>query len=79
MGKLKSESLKRTYNIFSLIIFLVFSLFIVSCSSDTKTNPAETPGTPVKVASPSEKSLTDYMGFNANTVFMKKEIVRSTF
>lgn len=79
MGKLKLESLRRPYNIFSLIIFLVFSLFIVSCSSDTKTNPAETPGTPVKVASASEKSLTDYMSFNANTVFMKKEIVRSTF
>lgn len=73
------EATRQLQSIFSLIIFFVFSLFIVSCSSDTKTTSAETPGTPVIVASPSETSLTDYMSFNANTVFMKKEIVRSTF
>ncbi|AFH47887.1 RND family efflux transporter protein [Ignavibacterium album JCM 16511] len=76
---LRWQNLKRSYNFFSLIIFLTLSLFIVACSSDTKTTPTETAGTPVKVANPAETSLIDYMSFNANTVFMKKEIVRSTF
>lgn len=62
-----------------IIILFIFSALIISCSSEPKTNSAETTGTPVKVASPSIVSMTDYMSFNANTVFMKKEIVRSTF
>ncbi|MBK6912897.1 MAG: HlyD family efflux transporter periplasmic adaptor subunit [Ignavibacteriales bacterium] len=76
---LPEKSTNQSQNFFSLIIFLIFSIFIVSCSSDTKTTPTKTLGTPVKVANPSESSLTDYMSFNATTFFMKKEIVRSTF
>ncbi|MCA2004470.1 MAG: efflux RND transporter periplasmic adaptor subunit [Ignavibacterium sp.] len=72
---------KAVYSI--KIIFIVLTLvpffFLASCSSDPKTNSAEAIGTPVKVASPTVSSMTDYMSFNANTVFMKKEIVRSTF
>ncbi len=75
----EGDSPKQSQSIFSLIIFLVFSIFIVSCSSDTKTTSTEPLGTPVKVANPSVSSLTDYMSFNANTTFLKKEIVRSTF
>lgn len=64
--------------IFTVLTFVSFSL-LTSCSSDPKSNSAETIGTPVKVASPTISSMIDYMSFNANTVFMKKEIVRSTF
>ncbi|MGQ9846603.1 MAG: efflux RND transporter periplasmic adaptor subunit [Bacteroidales bacterium] len=62
-----------------MIIFFAFSIFLIACSSDTKTTVTKTLGTPVKVANPTESALTDYMSFNANTVFMKKEVVRSTF
>ena len=70
---------KQSQNILWLIILFTFSTFLIACSNDTKTAAIETLGTPVKVANPSESALTDYMSFNANTVFMKKEIVRSTF
>lgn len=65
-------------NIFIVLILFVLPL-IVSCSGDPKATSADSAGTPVKVALPSTASMTDYMSFNANTVFMKKEIVRSTF
>ncbi|MEW6005259.1 MAG: HlyD family efflux transporter periplasmic adaptor subunit [Stygiobacter sp.] len=62
-----------------IMILFIFSIFVISCSSDPKTTTVDTVGTPVKIVTPSVSSLTEYMSFNANTVFMKKEIVRSTF
>ncbi|WP_337873356.1 HlyD family efflux transporter periplasmic adaptor subunit [Ignavibacterium sp.] len=70
---------KQTQKILWLIILFIFSTLLISCSSDKKTNSNDSPGTPVKAANPSLSSLTDYITFNGNTVFLKKEIVRSTF
>ncbi|MFA3782024.1 efflux RND transporter periplasmic adaptor subunit [Melioribacteraceae bacterium 4301-Me] len=76
---LQRRNPKQSQNFLLLITLLILLIFIVSCSSDTKTTQTEILGTPVKVANPSKASLTEYMSFNANTVFLKKEIVRSTF
>ncbi len=70
---------KQAQSILWLFILFIFSTFLIACSSDTKSTATEILGTPVKVSNPSTLSLTEYMSFNANTVFMKKEIVRSTF
>lgn len=70
---------KQSINIWWKVILFIFSILITSCSSDKKTNPNDSLGTPVIAANPSLTSLTGYITFNANTVFLKKEIVRSTF
>lgn len=74
-----NKAMKQTRNILMLIVLLFFLTFFTSCSNDKKTNTDVSLGTPVKVANPSISTLTDYISFNANTVFLKKEIVRSTF
>ncbi len=76
---LQKKSLKQFQNFLLLIILFIISIFVVSCSSDSKSTALDSVRTPVKVATPSVSTLTEYMSFNANTVFMKKEIVRSTF
>lgn len=63
----------------TLALSLSLLLFFISCSKDSKTNANMPIGTPVKVSNPFITSLTEYMNFNASTVFMRKEIVRSTF
>lgn len=63
----------------SFLSLLIITIFFISCSSDKKNDQSITSGTPVVVTSPLKVSLTDYMSFNANTTFLKKEIVRSTF
>ncbi|MCL5990991.1 MAG: efflux RND transporter periplasmic adaptor subunit [Bacteroidetes bacterium] len=60
-------------------ILISITVFIVSCSSNKKQDTVVTSGTPVKIANPYITTLTNYMSFNANTIFLKKEIVRSTF
>ena len=55
-------------------------IVIISCSSDNKTDSAPfKSATPVKITNPARTNLTDYISFNANTIFLNKEIVRSTF
>ncbi len=73
------NSKKQSQKNWWIVILFIFSSLLTSCSSDKKTNTNDSPGTPVKVAYPTLSSLTDYITFNANTVFLKKEIVRSTF
>lgn len=75
MGK---KHLQRTKNIIFFISLSIF-IFFTSCSGDKKNDLSVASGTPVKIANPTVTSLTDYMSFNANTIFLKKEIVRSTF
>lgn len=73
---LRMNKLQRTILISSIFVFF---LFLASCSYNKKNDPVVTSGTPVKIANPTVTSLTDYMRFNANTTFLKKEIIRSTF
>ncbi len=70
-----SSIIKLTLKYFALILLI----FFYSCSSKEKSSGNETSGTPVVITYPTKASLTDYMSFNANTTFLKKEIVRSTF
>jgi hypothetical protein len=53
--------------------------FLASCSSPRDKEPASAPATPVSVVHPSTTTLVEYMECNANTTFLKKEIVRATF
>ena len=60
--------------------FILSLIFLISCSSGSKDNstPVES-GTPVKIVNPFKANLTEYINLNANTIFLNKEIVRSTF
>ena len=55
-------------------------IFFISCSSENKeaSSPSES-GTPVKITNPIRTDLTEFINLNANTIFLNKEIVRSTF
>jgi multidrug efflux pump subunit AcrA (membrane-fusion protein) len=55
-------------------------VLLISCSSENKeaSSPSES-GTPVKITNPIRTDLTEYINLNANTIFLNKEIVRSTF
>lgn len=66
-------------NVLKYFIYLAL-VFFVSCSSDNKNDSSPSAsGTPVKIISPLKTNLTEYISFNANTTFLNKEIVRSTF
>jgi multidrug efflux pump subunit AcrA (membrane-fusion protein) len=60
-------------------ISLGLSLFLVSCSGENKNDPNIVSGTPAKIIQPEKMNLTEYITLNANTIFLKKEIVRATF
>ena len=62
-----------------IFISLGLSVFLVSCSGENKNDPNIVSGTPVKIIQPKKMDLTDYVTLNANTIFLKKEIVRATF
>jgi len=66
-------------NILKYFAYLTLMVFI-SCSSDDKKDSLSfESGTPVKITNPAKTNLTEYISFNANTIFLNKEIVRSTF
>jgi HlyD family secretion protein len=73
------ESKIKILNPVKYIVFLSL-IFFISCSSENKNDslPFES-GTPVKITNPAKTNLTEYISFNANTIFLNKEIVRSTF
>ena len=54
-------------------------VFFTGCASENKKGSVISSGSRVTIANPTVTSLTDYMTFNANTTFLSKEIVRSTF
>ncbi len=58
----------------------LFLILFISCSSNNKNadSPLEL-GTPVKITNPSRTDLTESINLNANTTFLNKETVRSTF
>jgi multidrug efflux pump subunit AcrA (membrane-fusion protein) len=62
-----------------LVVTVATATFIFSCSKKEQEVTPVVNGTPVMIGNPSVSSLTEYMDFNATTVFLKKEIVRSTF
>ena len=68
----------RIYFSYQALLLLILT-GLLSCSSDKKTDSPVEPGTPVKISNPLRTNLSEFITLNANTVFMNKEIVRSTF
>ena len=62
------------------VILLVFTVVFMSCVKEPQEEaPPETVSTPVQATNPQRINLTESIDLNANTVFLKKEIVRATF
>ena len=76
---MRIEDIKQSKNSVKYFFFL-YLIILISCSSGSKDNntPAEA-GTPVKIVNPFKANLMETINLNANTVFLNKEIVRSTF
>jgi len=70
-----NSSFRLSINIFALAVSILF----YSCGSKNENSQAETSGSPVKITQPQKMNLTEYITLNANTIFLKKEIVRATF
>lgn len=71
--KIKLKSIIKYFTIITLI-------FIISCSSESKDSPTVSEsGTSVKITNPVRANLIEYITLNANTIFLNKQIVRSTF
>ena len=66
-------------NVRSIGIAIGIVCIFFSCAKKEKINDAVENGTPVKIGYPSSSSMIESMDFNATTVYLKKEIVRSTF
>ena len=71
--------MKKKIFILSPFVIICFLIIFTSCSSHKKEEDVVENGTPVKVSQPTLSSLTNYLRLNANTLFLKKEIVRATF
>lgn len=66
--------------IFINLLLIVAVIFIPGCgSNDDENNQTTISGTPVSVTHPVIMNLTEDIILNANTVFLKKEVVRATF
>jgi multidrug efflux pump subunit AcrA (membrane-fusion protein) len=61
-----------------LLSSLAFLTVLVSCTKEKIRDPISI-GTPVQVTHPHIQDFTEYVNLNANTIFLKKEIVRATF
>jgi biotin carboxyl carrier protein len=62
-----------------LSMILLLSLILTSCKKGKEDSAPESPGTPVNITHPVIKDMTDYIQLNGATVFLNKEIIRSTF
>jgi multidrug efflux pump subunit AcrA (membrane-fusion protein) len=71
MNQIKKDLIK--------IVLTIFVIMLFSCGTKTGDTQVETVGTPVQITSPKKINLTEYITLNANTFFLKKEIVRATF
>lgn len=64
----------------NILMTLLVSLLIISCGeqqAQQEEDPAS--GTPVQVVHPREMDFTETIDLNANTIFLRKEMVRATF
>lgn len=69
----------KMIKIFSLFSILALIISLSACSSKKQNIEKEITGVTVKITHPQKMDLTEYITLNANTVFLKKEIVRATF
>ena len=61
------------------IILIASSIFLITCSSKNETAQTDIKRTPVSVIQPKRMNMTEDITLNANTIFLKKEIIRVTF
>jgi multidrug efflux pump subunit AcrA (membrane-fusion protein) len=62
------------------LLITTVSLFIFSCGNDQTASDTPTiTGTPVQITHPKIMDFTSYIDLNANTMFLRKEMVRATF
>lgn len=75
--------MKTTRILFSSITMLshlAFLAMLISCAKEkAKIRDTISIGTPVQITHPHIQDCTEYVNLNANTIFLKKEIVRATF
>ena len=64
---------------FAVVAVILIAIILSSCGSNDESGSAVNSGAKVKTAEPQKMDLTEYITLNANTVFLKKEIVRATF
>ena len=64
---------------FAAAAVILMAILLSSCGSKEDSRNSENNGAKVKIAEPQKMDLTEYITLNANTVFLKKEIVRATF
>jgi multidrug efflux pump subunit AcrA (membrane-fusion protein) len=64
----------------TILILIAIAALTASCSHEKQEASASmASGTPVRITLPKRMTLTETMDLNANTIFLKKEIVRATF
>jgi multidrug efflux pump subunit AcrA (membrane-fusion protein) len=69
----------KMIKIFALFLIMALIISLSACSSKNDNSEKKITGVTVKITQPQEMDLTEYITLNANTVFLKKEIVRATF
>ena len=75
MNNMNSKMIK----LFALFSIMALIISLSACSSKNDNGKNKITGAPVKITQPQKMNLTEYIILNANTVFLKKEIVRATF
>ena len=73
----KIKNIIRNPITFSTLVTL--AILFVSCGQDQKESNSLESGAPVQVTNPKRIDMIETIDLNANTVFLKKEIVRATF
>ncbi len=75
--------LKSTWKIISrieVIIIMIISVHLYSCGGNEENKAGDvSSGTPVTITHPQLMDMNAYITLNGNTVFLNKEIIRSTF
>ncbi len=74
----KNHRVNKKIFIILLLVFGSFSLISCGVKNDGSTDNINA-GTPVTITHPVRMDMTDYLTLNGNTVFLSKEIIRSTF
>ncbi len=62
-----------------VIIIILIPLLIISCGSEKNNTSEINTGTPVTITHPTAMNMNAYLKLNGNTIFLNKEIIRSTF
>lgn len=77
---MKIKKVGRNTLFIKISIIIALLLFLLSCNGQqSQADEDSAGGTPVKIVNPKLMDFTENVDLNANTVFLKKEIIRATF